>query len=377
MNQENDTSKKIAQHIVSVMLKKKSDREAEFDEWLISNPLAVDTLSELTDETQLESEIKNFSKVDKIAGAQKVLRKVAKRRRFLLVKRSIAVAAAMIAVTFIVWQIVSTSDESISMNQPIAVVNNNENDVRLVLADGEVIWMNRDTIVTNHLALYKHGEKEVSLSVKEESRESSQIKLIVPRMNHYSIVLSDGTKVMLNAESELIFPDQFTGDFREVTLKGEGYFDVAKDLNKPFIIHIDGIKVQVHGTKFNVNGYDRMNVKTYLLEGSVEVSLKNGLKKMLEPNQLIQINPQNGESDLAFVKDGVKYLGWMNNLFLFEGETLEYVIGELSRWYNIEIVAESKITTDVAISGTFKRNLSLDSILESIETVSGVQLVKK
>lgn len=376
MNQENDNSKKIARHIASIMLGKESDHKAEFDQWLTTNPLAVDTLSELTDETQLEHEVRNFSKIDKIAGAQKVLQRVARKKRITLLRRSVALAAAMIAVSFLVWQITPKVDP-VSRTNTMVAASGNDTDVKLILEDGEVININQDTIEAGGVALYKCGENELALSVrKKKSGESSQMRLVVPRMNRYSIVLSDGTKVVLNAESELLFPDEFSGNCRQVRLKGEGYFEVAEDKKNPFIVLIDSIKVQVYGTKFNVNGFSRSNVTTFLLEGSVEVSFENGMKKMLEPNQLIQINQLNGENHVATVMNGVKYLAWVNNLFLFESETLEHVIGELSRWYNVEITSVGEMNPDIAISGTFKRSLNLDSILESIEIISGVQLLK-
>lgn len=200
---------------------------------------------------------------------------------------------------------------------------------------------------------------------------------MVPKQERFAITLSDGTKVTLNAESELIFPSKFTGNRREVTISGEGYFEVAKDAEIPFIVNTHDIAIQVYGTKFNVKSYNKSSIETFLLEGSVGVSVNKNPQQMLKPNQVITINDFTGSSTIENVRRVDKYIGWMNNNFVFEADSIDRVMMELSRWYNVKLEQGSSATSDVLITGSFRKDLNLDEIIETLEIISGVKLIKK
>lgn len=171
----------------------------------------------------------------------------------------------------------------------------------LMMADGKKVMLEQDQDLNIQLnerirvATSGQGivyEENGKGNVKEEYN-----KLVTPVGGEYFLVLSDGTKVFLNADSELEYPVEFTGEKRVVDLKGEAYFEVKKDSLHPFIVRINGAEVTVLGTSFNVNTYgDDGHVYTTLVNGVVQVSSKkNGQEEVLKPGMQSVMDVQTGQ----------------------------------------------------------------------------------
>jgi ferric-dicitrate binding protein FerR (iron transport regulator) len=178
--------------------------------------------------------------------------------------------------------------------------------------------------------------------------------------------LSDGTVVWLNAASTLHFPTNFTGSAREVTLTGEGYFEVAKN-TKPFKVTVGlGIPVvEVLGTAFNIMAYaDEQQPTTTLVEGVVKV--RNGqAQALLKPGQQAKINGVNSIRTVEHA-DIEGATAWKSGLFQFNDNSVEAVLRQISRWYNIEIVyAGSK--PGQHFSGSISRNMNLSGVIQLLE----------
>lgn len=366
MRKDSDKSKKIAEHLVSVMLEGEPKSNEAFDEWIKENPSARDVLDELSKEEFLNNELKNYSAIDKQKSVQEMLRRIAARRRKGLFVKAISVAAALIAISFIVY---FSENSEMVLRQEIAIVETPS--VRLIIDDEEVVELSKDTITSQAPQLRKTGETEIAY-VKIENSAITKNRLVVPKEERFTIYLSDGTKVMLNAQSELVFPSEFRGDKREVTIHGEAFFDVSKDSKRPFIVHCDTVAIEVYGTAFNVN--NRQSFSTFLLKGSIGVSVNNASKQMLLPNQRITI--KGGVSKVETIKNGEKYFDWTTGYFIFDADNMGSVMTKLSDWYDVELMVD-KYNDKAIITGSFERNLQLETILKSIEEVSGVQLYKK
>jgi ferric-dicitrate binding protein FerR (iron transport regulator) len=164
------------------------------------------------------------------------------------------------------------------------------------------------------------------------------------RGGQYKIVLTDGTRIWLNAASSLRFPTAFTGSERRVELNGEAYFEVAHNRRRPFRVLSNHQLIEVLGTHFNVNCYaDEAKTKTTLIEGMVKVAdrdtksvavLKPGQQSVLSPDaKTIKVKNVNAEDAIA----------WKNGYFMFSNESVSTIMREISRWYNVEVEYRGKV----------------------------------
>lgn len=188
--------------------------------------------------------------------------------------------------------------------------------------------------------------------------------LTTSKGNQYHLVLSDGTNVWLNATSSLRFPVSFDGPLRRVELKGEAYFEVSRNKEKPFIVDIgSSTSVRVLGTHFNVKAYpNELTTNATLLEGSISVT--NGKDSaVIKPGQEVRLNEQGQFGIVTANEDQV--MAWRNKLFWFKNDSFEKVMRELSRWYEMDVVYKGEIKE--SYTGILPDNLSLSNVLHILE----------
>lgn len=182
--------------------------------------------------------------------------------------------------------------------------------------------------------------------------------LTTGRGNQYQLVLPDGSKVWLNAASSITYPSAFAGAERKVTITGEAYFEIVKNEKVPFIVEKKDVRIQVLGTHFNVNTYeDEEALKTTLLEGSVKVS--NGAdNRVLRPGQQAVLSGDPGaakngggaiKGNLASIRvvddpDIDEVMAWKNGAFKFNDATIESIMRQMARWYDVEVVYDTKVS---------------------------------
>ncbi|WP_418233304.1 FecR family protein [Butyricimonas virosa] len=203
-------------------------------------------------------------------------------------------------------------------------------------------------------------------------------KLTTPVGGEYSLVLSDGTKVFLNADSELKYPVEFSDGKRIVDLKGEAYFEVHKDSLRPFIVRMNGAEVTVLGTSFNVNTYgDDGQIYTTLVNGSVRVaSMKNKQEEILKPGMQSVMNVQSGLLTVREV-DVEPYVAWREGRFVFRAMTLDLIMRQLQRWYDFEVFYQNSELKDYEFRGVIKRDMDLDKVLSVIKATTNVDFEVK
>lgn len=212
--------------------------------------------------------------------------------------------------------------------------------------------------------LYAHGivatRKSIDLSAKKTSvlplQEQLQT-LTTPCGQDYTVTLSDGTTVLLNAASQLVFPDVFVKEQRIVYLKGEAYFDVASDKEHPFIVKTDYFETAVLGTKFNVRSYSKIDAHVTLLEGKVTVTNDKTESLILEPGEQVTLS-ENGKLEKQVV-DTYPYLEWQKGYFYFDNVSLIEIMQELGRWYNVDVVFENDEMIDYKMHFVASRTESL------------------
>ena len=190
-----------------------------------------------------------------------------------------------------------------------------------------------------------------------------------PKGGQYQINLPDGTKVWLNAVSSLTYPVSFSSlKKRKVTLKGEGYFEVAKDKTRPFIVATDKQEVEVLGTHFNINAYNTQLIKTTLLEGAVQVSsLSLEQPAVLKPGQMA-VN-DNKKISIADMPYAYNEIAWKEGYFVFSNANIKDIMRDLSNWYDMEVQYEGDMS-DVYFDGNYLRSRSVLKLLKSLEMIN-------
>ena len=247
----------------------------------------------------------------------------------------------------------------------------------LTLADGQTIALDS----TEHGVIgHQGGEALVSgnkqllyQQVADASGGSGFNVLTTPRGGEYTVVLPDGTKVWLNADSYLRYPTEFTGNSREVELRGEGYFEVAANVHAPFHVRVlrgsrEPLRVDVLGTHFDIMAYDDEPVlRTTLLEGAVRVS-KGAAAVVLRPGQQARLE---GENRLVVSQADVEEaIAWKNGLFKFDGASIGAVMRQLSRWYDLDVQYTDGEPKD-RFQGELYRDVRVSELLKILQA-SGV-----
>lgn len=195
--------------------------------------------------------------------------------------------------------------------------------------------------------------------------------LNVPSILDYKIVLSDGTQVWLNASSVLHFPFTFPGGTREVYLKGEAFFKVAKNAKKPFIVHTDQTDIRVLGTSFNINTYTPEVITTSLVEGSVSTNDYHKEKLLLKPGFQAIYTPAKGFVTQSF--DESIELGWMKGVYYFHDTKLSDITQVLSRWFDVKVVFDNPLKARESFSGQLAKNKPLTVFLLNLKTSAEIE----
>lgn len=248
----------------------------------------------------------------------------------------------------------------------------------LTLANGEKIPLDS----TSNGSLAKQGNVHLiklnsgQLRYKRTSEENEKDQtlyntLSTPRGGQYEVILPDGTKVWLNAVSSLHYPVAFTGKTRTVEIKGEGYFKVAPDAKKPFIVKVGHVKIEVLGTRFNVNSYeDEDNVKATLENGSIRVT-KGEKRVLLKPGEEVGFNKRTGVMKVG-VANLTAAIAWKNGLFYFHNTNIKEIMKQVSRWYNVKVTYETHELDHKSYSGTLPRYSDVSALLKMLEMTGTV-----
>ncbi len=246
---------------------------------------------------------------------------------------------------------------------------------KLILASGDSfeLQLEKDTLyeADNFIAQNRDNTLVYSQFNKILREKEEWHTLVVPRGGEYKVVLNDGTQIWLNASSSLSFPANFSGYKRNVRLEGEAFFEVARDENKPFIVEVDGMNVEVLGTSFNIMAYgDEQQTATTLVEGSVAIkTLSDDI--VIAPGQQA-VYSVNGGISVKDVDTEI-YASWRDKVFVFDNEPLESIFRKLGRWYTIDVDYIDPSIKELHFTGYFKRYDEIDKILNYIEATNKVE----
>jgi transmembrane sensor len=258
-------------------------------------------------------------------------------------------------------------------NQPVKDIPAGRNNAVLTLDNGTTILL--DTAANGTLA--KQGNiKVLKLNGQIAYNKAGDMNakpvyntITTGNGNQYQLILTDGSKVWLNAASSIRFPTAFTGNDRKVEISGEAYFEVAKDPKKPFKVDFKNKagqrdEIEVLGTHFNVNTYaDEPDMKTTLLEGSVKIKAADKIQ-ILSPGQQARITSDGIEIKRNVDLDNV--MAWKNGYFIFDNTDIYTLMRQVSRWYNVEVIYQGKITEE-GFSGKISREVPLSKFIKVLQ----------
>lgn len=226
---------------------------------------------------------------------------------------------------------------------------------------------------TNALLSYASEPSKTSLPEEEQYNE-----IVVSKGTEFSVILSDGTQVWLNADSRLKYPVRFHQDVaRRVYLQGEAYFDVSTDSLRPFIVTAAHTDITAYGTEFNIYARTDDYVRATLVEGVVAVCVEGDTcYTRLTPGQTANVDLQNGS--VALKEDPIElHVGWKQGKYYFEETTLKELFAELALWYDIEVVFTDENLENERFTGCLSRHTSLDRMLRILQETTYLTSVKK
>ena len=339
------------QHIAALILKEKTigltqPEQQELASWRQTDARNEEIYTRLH-EKDFSSELSRYRQISISKGLEQYRKRYVIGKSKPRVTRWYWVAAAVVLMIGITSLLFRSGDTDIPQT---GIVPGNAK-ATLVLNNGDIINLsgkeNNEIVTMEELSIRNNGS-ELQYSLSENRRNSytnNYNELIVPKGGEFTLTLSDGTKVWLNSQSKLKYPVVFSTGSREVYL-------------------------EVLGTSFNVRSYtDEDRVETVLEEGSVRMNrgkdsviLRPGYKAVYQPNENIQVTSVNTEL----------YTAWRHGQYIFTNESVENILKQLSRWYNIEVFYCNEAAKSVIFSGDVRKYDNITTLLEAMEIAGGV-----
>lgn len=268
-----------------------------------------------------------------------------------------------VAATVAIFFVISLLTKPVATDDLFFAANNEPQGITLTSSDGTKKMIDDKSI--DLLEKQMTGEK-----AKTESK-TAMLTLATSRGKDYQATLSDGTRVWLNADSRIEFPEKFTGGERRVKLKGEAYFEVAKDKDHPFIVETDYFNTTVLGTTFNIKAYSPKDANIVLIDGSVKVIDTKKQEILLKPGQKLSFfNTLFTVSDV----DTYPYTQWREGFFYFEDQTLYEIMQTLGRWYNVSIAFDAPEKMNIRLHFVAERSKGVEEAIRNLNAVESIHV---
>lgn len=354
----------------------------ELDSWLSGSEEHRALFSRICAEQTMRDKIHNYRQEE----VQSAFHDFLQRRRQLTFRRRIyrwaacAVLMLLLSGGWLQWQAIQLeSFPGNVLSQELEVADSSRRPV-LTLASGERIVIPEKGLVLESTVAGQQVMAENGFPYQHADTFSySELvynTVSVPPMCDFYFVLSDGTKVWMNAASSIRYPVKFAADSRTVYASGEVYLEVAKDSRRPFSVVVDGMSIEVLGTCFNVRAYLHENeTKVVLSEG--KIATRVGEKKYtLTPGNQLSLEESSGKIDIRKV-DVADVLAWRRGFYVFKKCNLTEVASTLQYWYDVEIVLKGEVAARTTYTGVVNKEEAIEVFLARLEKVSDVKCSRK
>jgi transmembrane sensor len=349
----------------------------ELDSWIAESDDNVLLFEEMIDKRTLAAMTEKVRQIDADTALEKIKQKIDfkphQRKTGLRRLLQFAVAASILGViSFILF---NRNHEHNTSTKPSFIVSNDfapgTNKATLTLANGSTIILesvrNGELANQGKIKVMKTDSTQLSYFPSTAGNQPEAYNtLTTPKGGQFQLVLSDGTHIWLNSQSSIRYPIVFSAGERTVELKGEGYFEVTKNAQKPFHVRVGDADVKVLGTHFNINAYEDENeLRATLLEGLINIS-KNGQSMTIRPGEQAEISEDATTIKLNIGVNLDQVVAWKNGFFQFDKTDLKVIMRQLSRWYNVDITYETK-EIERTMTGKISRNSNASQVLDMLE----------
>ncbi|TWV99819.1 FecR family protein [Chitinophaga pinensis] len=278
-----------------------------------------------------------------------------------------AAAAAVLLLAGAAWYYFRYAGQHASQIAVRSTENQSPSAITLLTAEGDEVQL--DTLSRLKGATAVSGEELIYEKGQGTNDHISYNTLIVPRGYTYHLVLSDGTKVWLNADTRLRYPSRFPQDARLVTVEGEAYFEVATDAARPFTVQSNHASIKVLGTAFNINTYEN-NIAATLVQGKIVVHHK-GDSTYLKPGQQLLSKAPYDNTKVRNVDTEI-YTAWKDGELVFAETTLEDICRRLERIYNYKIILPEGEIRERKIEANLPQYKEISTITELLEKMTAI-----
>ncbi len=338
-------------------------RKKELEQWCEASEANRRLFERLSDPEHLERELQRRRMVSTSRPLEDMKKRIRADKRRGMRPYMFGAAAAVLMLLAIGGVFINSSEESAV---PAASITPGQTKATLTLESGQSVELGKDDgVVSKEIVEHK--------ILAQATPETRQLSLDVPRGGEFKIVLEDSTVVWLNSCSKLSYPESFTEDRRCVSVSGEAYFEVAKD-ERPFYVETEGQIVRVYGTEFNVRSYpEEEQTYTTLVSGSIALTRQNlpDSELLLTPGHQALFDKKERNIFVQPVNAEV-VTSWKEGKFVFEGQTLEQIMTDLSRWYSFDYKFTDEKLKDIEFMGSIPRYSEFDTVLAILEKSGGL-----
>lgn len=339
INQDFHVARLISRYLSGEITPEESTYLEEWRKENKSHELLFQKICSEKHRTQHERHKMNYDPQAGWQGVEKRIRKINYRRKYQKLMRYAAILVVPVVILTLALQ--NTSEMHLMHDSSLVAAQQIQPGgakAILTLDDGETIYLD-ENLTGKRLAGKQIHVDSTTLnycSAQKTTEQKAPIynKVDIPQGGEYALVLNDGTRVHLNSMSSLRFPVTFEGR-REVELTGEAYFEVSHT-GQPFVVHTQGMRIEVLGTVFNISAYPGEEYQATLVSGSVKVDAGEGGSLILKPSQQASFTPGSGDIRVHTV-DTAFYTSWVKGKINFKDRRLEDIMKTLSRWYSIEV----------------------------------------
>ncbi len=360
-----------------------ADESARLREWRDELPENERLYQKFLNNQNIRSEYNHYKMIDPTIAMNSMKAQIAAEKRKQIMKiipKLSAAAAILIFFISVLAMLDGTLYNFFGAGNKFASVQIRHGDVKaiLTLGNGKTISLDdsQTSLREEEAVISKTDNGSLTYKgIKEGKTEQLKYNdLQIPRGGEFSLVLEDGTKVWLNADTKLRYPVKFVGNERRVFLEGEACFKVAKG-SKPFLVEAQGQIVKVYGTEFNVSAYpEGLLVYTTLIEGNVSVLAAHGENSVkLEPGTQSVFNKNSLDINLRQVNTD-EVTSWRTGMIVFEYQTFDQIMQTLSRWYNFDYQYTGKDISKLQYKGKVPRYGDFNEVLKVLEECGGVKL---